>query len=54
MKKTLLLQGMELITVELGHWKQLCSQPNILPRSADPLLRIVVGIFNIIHVICFQ
>ncbi|KAL8601483.1 hypothetical protein ACOMHN_000425 [Nucella lapillus] len=33
-------RGMDLLTVELGHWKQLCSQPNILPRSADPLLRI--------------
>ena len=34
---------MDLLTVELGHWKQLCSQPNILPRSADPLLHILVS-----------
>ncbi|XP_070185158.1 BAR/IMD domain-containing adapter protein 2-like isoform X2 [Littorina saxatilis] len=34
-------RGMDLLTVELGHWRQLCSQPNILPRSADPLLHIL-------------
>ncbi|XP_046350372.1 brain-specific angiogenesis inhibitor 1-associated protein 2-like isoform X1 [Haliotis rufescens] len=31
-------KGYEMLASEISHWKQLCSQPHILPRSADPLV----------------
>ncbi|KAL8604193.1 hypothetical protein ACOMHN_014761 [Nucella lapillus] len=36
-------RGADLLKAEVGGWKQLCSQPNILPLSADPLLHFMDG-----------
>ncbi|PVD38842.1 hypothetical protein C0Q70_01466 [Pomacea canaliculata] len=34
-------RGLELLSGQLGSWRQLCAQPNILPRSADVLFQIL-------------
>ncbi|XP_076459213.1 BAR/IMD domain-containing adapter protein 2-like [Babylonia areolata] len=34
-------RGTDLLKSAISGWKQLCGQPNILPRSADPLLHVM-------------